>query len=185
MEVHVQLTWKEVNKLITKLVDDDKYEWALLLSLGVNLPIKIKEVLSLKWEDLYNFHDECVAHEFSVGKKNFNINGSVESLLMHASVGDRVEGTDVFKVNDKLVNSVMVSREFKKWYKVYSLGIVPTDLKRIFARRVIEKFGFHNKVLLWLKAVLGQVTVDDVVELAGYHCDWDDINLEIITKGLE
>lgn len=187
MEESYKLTWDVTNNLIDKLINESEFEWALLVGLGVNLPIKIKEMVSLKWEDLYDFEKKKVVDEFHVGSKVFIVNGMVRRYLNHVinSISSNLHSQrEIFTIKEKVINGVMVTREFKRWEKRHDVEIAPTDLRKIFARRVIEKFGFHNKVLLWLKGVLGQKNVDDVINLAGYK-EWDDINLEIIAHGLE
>ena len=47
MEESYKLTWDVTNNLIDKLINESEFEWALLVGLGVNLPIKIKEMVSL------------------------------------------------------------------------------------------------------------------------------------------
>lgn len=187
MDNQFDLTWDKTNQIIENLISDKYFEWALLVGLGVNLPIKIKEMVSLRWEDLYDFKKKELVKEFKLGSKVFVVNGMVKKYLSYV-VDSLNKGMDpkqeVFTINGKIINGVMVTREFKRWEKRYSLEISPTDLRKIFARRVIEKFGFHNNVLLWLKSVLGQKNVDDVVSLAGY-VEQEDINLEIISHGLE
>ncbi len=79
------LEWHQAMNLVRKLFDDKNYRMSLLIALGCFWGLRISDLLSLKWQDVYNMNDFIIIEKKTQKNREIKINAQLTQLGLFAS----------------------------------------------------------------------------------------------------
>ena len=119
------LEWEKLQTLILKLERDEEYKFALLISAGCYLGLRISDLLKLTWKDIL-MNDFCYIVEKKTGKeRKVTINPELKEIVK--------------RIHDRVLPNIeqpMFLNRFKT--KAISVQHVNVKLKELFAKYNIK-----------------------------------------------
>jgi integrase len=127
------LEWNQSMNLIRNLYNDGNYKMSLLISFGSFWGLRISDILSLKWEQVYN-RDEFSLVEHKTGKsREIKINSQ---LKRHIS--DCYE-----KIKPRKLDEFIFTSQKGSIYSIQRINVILKDLKVKYNLK-IRNFSSHS-----------------------------------------
>jgi integrase len=139
------LSWGEAMNLIRNLYDDKKYKISLLVSFGSFWGLRISDILSLKWEQVYNL-DEFSLVEHKTGKsREIKINAQLKRHIIDCYQNIKPRTTDeyIFTSQKGSIYSIqrinVILKDLKKQYNLKIKNFSSHSLRKCFGREVFNR----------------------------------------------
>jgi len=166
------LAWNEMLGLLHQLKQDKRYRDYLLICLGSYFGLRAKDLLSLRWCDLYDGEQvraEILLTESKTGKKrNITINPTAADALTYV----RAELTRLgkFSQNDYIfanrwgdrISINYINKQLHRIFEHYNVKVQNPSthcLRKTFARRVWDQDGKSEKSLIYLSEIFSHASV--------------------------
>ena len=132
--------------------DDKKYKIAFLTILGINVGLRVSDLLSLKHKDLQDTTIELI--EGKTGKRRIiKLNDNVKSAYdIYRRKLDVVNNDDYLFVSQKgsVFSTRQVNRLLQSTYGTKKKNISSHSLRKTFGRRVWANDGYSERALIML-----------------------------------
>jgi integrase len=139
------LFWGEAMNLIRNLYDDKKYKISLLISFGSFWGLRISDILSLKWEQVYNL-DEFSLVEHKTGKsREIKINPQLKRHIIDCYQNIKPRTTDeyIFTSQKRSIYSIqrinVILKDLKKQYNLKIKNFSSHSLRKCFGREIFNR----------------------------------------------
>jgi integrase len=127
------LDWNQAMNLVRKLYDDKNYRMSLLISFGVFWGLRISDILSLKWNDIYNKDEFQLIEKKTQKNRDIKINPQLNRHISDCYNNIRPISPDVF---------VFISQKGTV-YSIQRINVILKDLKVKYDLR-IKNFSSHS-----------------------------------------
>jgi integrase len=127
------LEWNQAMNLIRNLFNDQSYKISLLVSLGAFFGLRISDILSIRWRDIYT-KDEFALVEKKTGKtREIKIN---QQLKKH--IGDCYS-----KINPRSNDEFIFTSQKGSVYSIQRINVILKDVKVTYNLK-IKNFSSHS-----------------------------------------
>ena len=139
--------------LVRKLYDDKNYRISLLISLGSFWGLRISDILSLKWNDIYNKDEFQLIEKKTKKKRTISISPQLKQHIIDCHKRINPVGFQfVFVSQKKCVYSTqrlnVMLKEIKSTYKLNIKNISCHSLRKSFGRQVFTMSGDNSEMAL-------------------------------------
>lgn len=144
---------KAIYKGQSLIKSGDNPNFGLLIICGINLGLRISDLLKLDWEQLKK--DEFSILEMKTGKKRtITINDNIKSQLNYFkdNISYQKGGYPFMSQKGTIYSVQQVNRLIKKYFK--GQRISSHSLRKSFGRRVWDVNGKSDEALLYLSEIL-------------------------------
>jgi integrase len=166
------LEWNSMLGLLHRLKQDKQHRDYLLICVGCFFGLRAKDLLALKWRDLYNEDqviDDFVIIESKTGKKRrITINQTVKESLNH--VRNELTRLGKFSQTDYLfanrwggkISISYINRRLHKIFEIYNIKVQNGSthtLRKSFGKRVFDMNDRSESSLIYLSEIFGHSSI--------------------------
>ena len=127
------LEWNQSMNLIRNLYNDGNYKMSLLISFGSFWGLRISDVLSLKWENVYNLD------EFSLIERK---TGKTREIKINSQLRRHIE--DCYKnIRPQTLDEFIFTSQKGSIYSIQRINVILKDLKVKYNLK-IRNFSSHS-----------------------------------------
>ncbi len=127
------LEWNQAMNLIRNLYNDRNFKMSLLISFGSFWGLRISDILSLKWEQVYNL-DEFSLIERKTGKSR--------EIKINAQLKRHIE--DCYKnIRPRMLNEFIFTSQKGGVYSIQRINVILKDMKVKYNLK-IKNFSSHS-----------------------------------------
>jgi len=148
------LDWNQAMNLVRKLYDDKNYRMSLLISFGSFWGLRISDILSLRWNDIYNKEEFQLIEKKTQKNREIKINAQLKrhisdcySIIRPVSLGEFVfisqKGT-VYSI--QRIN--MILKDLKVRYDLKIKNFSSHSLRKCFGRTIFERSGENAELAI-------------------------------------
>jgi integrase len=148
------LTWDQNLILIRKLIDDNKYRMALLVSFGSFWGLRISDILRIRWADVLNKVEIVLIEGKTKKTREIKINVQLQKHIKSCFEAIHPAKLDepIFLSQKKTTFSVqrinVVLKEIKSLYGLKIKNFSSHSLRKTFGREVFEASGTNAELSL-------------------------------------
>lgn len=139
------LEWNQSMNLIRNLYNDEDYKMSLLISFGSFWGLRISDILSLKWNQVYDLDEFELVEKKTKKSRTIKINAQLKQHIMdcHMKIRPRVNDEFIFTSQKGSVYSIQRINVILKGLKVkYNLKIKnfsSHSLRKCFGREIFNR----------------------------------------------
>jgi integrase len=148
------LDWNQAMYLVRKLYDDKNYRMSLLISFGAFWGLRISDILSLRWHDIYNKDEFQLIEKKTQKNREIKINPQLKrhisdcyNIIRPASQEEFVfisqKGT-VYSI--KRINVIL--KDLKVRYDLKIKNFSSHSLRKCFGRTIFERSGENAELAI-------------------------------------
>ncbi|NRT15267.1 integrase [Flavobacterium sp. 28A] len=139
-----------LNKAMKIIKSDKNYKIGFLIVFGINVGLRISDILTLKYEDLENESISLI--ESKTNKRRvIRLNDNIKKAYRLLKERSQENNGYVFTSNQKTIySSQYINRKLKEIFGSKSLAISTHSLRKTFGRQVWSNNGESDKALLYL-----------------------------------
>ena len=139
-----------LNKAMKIIKNEKNYKLGFLVVFGINVGLRITDILKLKFEDLEN--DSISLVESKTNKKrNIRLNDNIKKAYEVLKTRTEVRSGFIFTSNQSTVITVQyVNRKLKEMFGTKNIAISSHSLRKTFGRQVWSNNNETDKALLYL-----------------------------------
>jgi integrase len=127
------LEWNQSMNLIRNLFNDGNYKMSLLISFGSFWGLRISDILSLKWEQVYNL-DEFSLVEHKTGK--------TREIKINSQLRRHIE--DCYKnIKPRMLSEYIFTSQKGSIYSIQRINVILKDMKVKYNLK-IRNFSSHS-----------------------------------------
>jgi integrase len=127
------LSWNEGMNLIRNLYNDGNYKISLLVSFGSFWGLRISDILSLKWEQVYNKDEFELSEKKTNKKREIKINSQLKRHIQ-----------DCFeKINPRTTDEFIFTSQKGTVYSIQRINVILKDLRTRYNLK-IKNFSSHS-----------------------------------------
>ena len=127
------LEWNQAMNLIRNLYNDEKYRMSLLISFGSFWGLRISDILSLKWQQVYNLDEFTIIEKKTKKTREIKINSQ---LKRHIS--------DCFQnIKPPSVDEFIFTSQKSTVYSIQRINVILKDMKIKYNLK-IKNFSSHS-----------------------------------------
>jgi integrase len=148
------LEWNQAMNLIRNLYNDRNYKMSLLISFGSFWGLRISDILSLKWEQVYNL-DEFSLIERKTGKtREIKINAQLRRHIddCYKNIKPRMLSEFIFTSQKGGVYSIqrinVILKELKVKYNLKIRNWSSHSLRKGFGREIFNRSGENAELAI-------------------------------------
>jgi integrase len=139
------LSWSEAMNLIRNLYNDENFKISLLISMGCFFGLRISDILSLRWEQIYNL-DELSLVEHKTGKtREIKINAQLKRHIIdcYNSIIPRSLDEFIFTSQKGSIYTIqrinVILKEMKGRYNLKIKNFSSHSLRKCFGREIFNR----------------------------------------------
>ena len=139
------LEWNQSMNLIRNLYNDSNYKISLLIAFGSFWGLRISDILSLKWEQVYNL-DEFSLTERKTGKtREIKINSQLKRHIedCYKSIRPRMLDEYIFTSQKGCIYSIqrinVILKDLKSKYNLKIRNFSSHSLRKCFGREIFNR----------------------------------------------
>jgi integrase len=148
------LDWNQAMNLVRKLYDDKNYRMSLLISFGAFWGLRISDILSLKWNDVYNKDEFQLIEKKTQKNRDIKINPQLKrhisdcyNIIKPLSLDEFVfisqKGT-VYSI--QRINIIL--KDLKVMYDLKIKNFSSHSLRKCFGRTIFERSGENAELAI-------------------------------------
>jgi integrase len=145
------LDWNQAMNLVRKLYDDKNYRMSLLISFGAFWGLRISDILSLRWNDIYNKDEFQLIEKKTQMNRDIKINPQLKrhisdcyNIIRPVSLEEFIfisqKGT-IFSI--QRINVIL--KDLKVRYDLKIKNFSSHSLRKCFGRTIFERSGETGK----------------------------------------
>ena len=148
------LEWNQAMNLIRNLFNDKNYRMSLLISFGAFWGLRITDILSLKWEQVYNLDEFNLVEHKTKKTREIKINSQLKSHIQdcYEKIKPSTLNDYIFTSQKGSVFSIQRINVILKGLKIkYNLKIKnfsSHSLKKCFGREIFNRSGSNAELSL-------------------------------------
>jgi integrase len=152
------IEWQNFKSLISKLERDQEYKFCLLISIGVFTALRISDLLTLKYADIYEKEILLLKEKKTDKHRSIKINADLQEIVKRIVKSMEVEDLNqlIFlnRYRTKAINKSYVNVKLKELFRKYNVridgNISSHTFRKTLGRRVMEKNDYSNQYLILL-----------------------------------
>jgi integrase len=152
------IEWQNFKSLISKLERDQEYKFCLLISIGVFTALRISDLLTLKYADIYEKEILLLKEKKTDKHRSIKINADLQEIVKRIVKSMEVEDLNqlIFlnRYGTKAINKSYVNVKLKELFRKYNVridgNISSHTFRKTLGRRVMEKNDYSNQYLILL-----------------------------------
>lgn len=139
------LEWNQAMNLIRNLFNDGNYKISLLISLGCFFGLRISDILSLRWEQIYNLDEFTLIEKKTMKSRTIKINAQLKRHIEDCFQKIRPRTTDEYIFTSQKGSKFSVQRinvilkDLKKKYNLKIRNFSSHSLRKSFGRTVFDR----------------------------------------------
>jgi integrase len=139
------LEWNQAMNLIRNLYNDGNYKISLLISLGCFFGLRISDILSLRWEQIYNLDEFTLVEKKTMKSRTIKINAQLKRHIEDCYQKIRPRTTDeyIFTSQKGSVFSIqrinVVLKDMKGNYNLKIKNFSSHSLRKCFGREIFNR----------------------------------------------
>jgi integrase len=148
------LEWNQSMNLIRNLYNDGNYRMTLLISFGSFWGLRISDILSLKWEQVYN-KDEFTLIEHKTKKpREIKINSQLKKHIAdcYQNIRPQMQGEYIFVSQKGSIYSVqrinVILKDLKVRYNLKIKNFSSHSLRKSFGREIFNRSAENAELAL-------------------------------------
>lgn len=127
------LEWDHAMNLIRKLFDDENYKMSLLISFGAFWGLRISDILSLKWDQVYNLDEFTIIERKTKKTREIKINVQLKKHIY-----------DSFdKIQPQSLEQFIFTSQKNSVYTIQRINVILKDIKIKYNLK-IKNFSSHS-----------------------------------------
>ena len=148
------LDWNQAMLLVRKLYDNKNYRMSLLISLGAFWGLRISDILSLKWNDIYNKDEFQLIEKKTQKNRDIKINPQLKRHISDCYNIIRPLSLDefVFISQKGTVYSIqrinIILKDLKVKYDLKIKNFSSHSLRKCFGRTIFERSGENAELVI-------------------------------------
>ena len=148
------LEWNQAMNLVRKLYDDKNYRMSLLISFGAFWGLRISDILSLRWEYIYNKDEFQLIEKKTHKKREIKINPQLKRHIFDCFIIIRPLSLDefVFISQKGSVYSIqrinVILKDLKVRYDLKIKNFSSHSLRKCFGRTIFERSGENAELAI-------------------------------------
>lgn len=148
------LEWNQAMNFVRKLYDDKNYRMSLLIALGCFWGLRISDLLSLRWQEIYNKDEFIIIEKKTQKNREIKINAQLQRHILdcYDSILPRSPDEFIFISQKRTVYSVqrinVLLKEFKTRYDLSIRNFSCHSLRKSFGRQIFEQSGTNAELAL-------------------------------------
>ena len=127
------LEWNQAMNLIRNLYNDENYKMSLLIAIGTFWGIRISDILSLRWEQVYDLDEFDLIEKKTKKKREIKINAQLKQHIL-----DCYE-----KINPKNIDDYIFTSQKGTVYSIQRINVILKELKVKYNLK-IKNFSSHS-----------------------------------------
>lgn len=139
------LEWNQAMNLVRNLYNDENYKLSLLISIGTFWGIRISDILSLKWEQIYNLDEFDLVEKKTKKTREIKINAQLKRHILdcHEKINPRTNDEYIFTSQKGSVFSIqrinIILKDLKKKYNLKIKNFSSHSLRKSFGREIFNR----------------------------------------------
>jgi len=148
------LDWNQAMNLVRKLYDDKNYRMSLLISFGAFWGLRISDILSLRWDDIYNKDEFQLIEKKTQKNREIKINAQLKRHISDCYNIMRPISPDefVFISQKGTIYSIqrinVILKDLKVRYDLKIKNFSSHSLRKCFGRTIFERSGENAELAL-------------------------------------
>lgn len=173
------IDWKYIPLAIQKLELDEKYKIALIVAFGCFFGLRLKSILTIRWEDILN------KESFELKDKNKErtifIIDDIRNLInrIHIKLGSPELNQYIFLNNTgkQVLSSQYVNKQVKLLFTKYEIpyqNLSSDSFLKTFCIKFLESKNFSIEAKKWISRLLGHASWTITANFLGYSSSSED-----------
>lgn len=139
------LEWNQSMNLIRNLYNDGNYKISLLVSFGSFWGLRISDILSLKWEQVYNLDEFTIVEKKTKKNREIKINAQLKRHISdcHQKIRPRTTDEFIFTSQKGSVYSVqrinVILKDLRTKYNLKIKNFSSHSLRKSFGREIFNR----------------------------------------------
>ena len=139
------LEWNQAMNLIRNLYNDESYRISLLIAIGTFWGIRISDILSLKWEQVYNLDEFDLIEGKTKKKREIKINTQLKQHIndCHEKINPRSNDEFIFTSQKGSIFTVqrinIILKDLKIKYNLKIKNFSSHSLRKSFGREIFNR----------------------------------------------
>ena len=139
------LEWNQSMNLIRNLYNDGDYKISLLVSFGSFWGLRISDILSLKWEQVYNLDEFTIIEKKTKKNREIKINAQLKRHISdcHQKIRPRTTTEFIFTSQKGSIYSVqrinVILKDLKTKYNLKIKNFSSHSLRKSFGREIFNR----------------------------------------------
>jgi integrase len=148
------LTWDQNLNLIRKLIDDNEYRMALMISFGSFWGLRISDILRIHWIDVLNKDEFVLIERKTKKRREIKINTQLQRHIFscYEAINPATLEEPIFLSQKKTTYSIqrinVLLKEIKSRYGLKIRNFSSHSLRKTFGREVFEASGTNAELSL-------------------------------------
>ncbi|MGD0340495.1 MAG: tyrosine-type recombinase/integrase [Bacteroidales bacterium] len=139
------LEWNQAMNLVRNLYNDRNYKMSLLISFGSFWGLRISDILSLKWEQVYNLDEFTIVEKKTKKNREIKINAQLKRHISdcHQKIRPRTTDEFIFTSQKGSVYSVqrinVILKDLRTKYNLKIKNFSSHSLRKSFGREIFNR----------------------------------------------
>ncbi len=154
------LEWSQAMNLVRNLFNDENYKMSLLISFGSFWGLRISDILSLKWEQVYDKDEFIIVEKKTKKNREIKINTQLKRHIedCYQKINPRTSDEFIFTSQKGSVFSIqrinVILKELKVKYNLKIKNFSSHSLRKCFGREIFNRSSAENAELAIVKLSL-------------------------------
>jgi len=173
------IDWKYIPITIQKLELDKKYKIALIVAFGCFFGLRLKSILTIRWEDVLNKASFEIKDKSK--ERTIFIIDDIRNLIhrIHEKLGSPELDQHIFLNNSgkQVLSSQYVNKQVKLLFTKYEIpyqNLSSDSFLKTFCIKYLESKDFSTEAKKWISKILGHASWTITANFLGYSDDSDD-----------
>ena len=139
------LEWNQAMNLIRNLYNDGNYKISLLISLGCFFGLRISDILSLRWEQIYNLDEFTLIEKKTMKSRTIKINSQLKRHIedCYQKIRPRTSSEYIFTSQKGSIYSIqrinVLLKDLKVKYNLKIKNFSSHSLRKCFGREIFNR----------------------------------------------
>jgi len=148
------LPWESSMNLIRNLYNDGNYKMSLLIAMGSFWGLRISDLLSLKWEQVYNKYDFQIVEKKTKKTREIKINPQLKKHIddCYQKIKPKTLNEFVFTSQKGSVYSIqrinVIFKDMKSKYNLKIKNYSTQSIRKCFGREIFNRSGSNAELSL-------------------------------------
>ena len=148
------LEWGQTMNLIRNLYNDENYRMSILISFGAFWGLRISDILSLKWEQVYNLDEFALVERKTKKNREIKINSQLKLHIADCYQRIKPKSLDeyIFTSQKSTVYSIqrinVMLKDMKVKYNLKIKNFSSHSLRKSFGREIFNRSGENAELAI-------------------------------------
>ena len=148
------LEWNQAMNLIRNLYNDENYRMSLLIAIGSFWGLRISDILSLTWEQVYDLDEFEIVEKKTKKSRQIKINGQLKKHIQdcYDQIKPPTNQEPLFISQKGTVYSIqrinVILKDLREKYKLKIKNFSSHSLRKCFGREIFNRSGANAELAL-------------------------------------